>query len=56
MVGSPQRRWDLLPSRFIGREGALGQQGMPFSFKGLLASGREILPLSGIYAFSMEVS
>ena len=56
IVGRPQRRWDLLPSRFIGREGSLGQQGIPFSFKGQSASGREILPLSGIYAFSMDVS
>ncbi len=55
MVGSPQRRWDLFPSCFIGREESLEQQGMPFSLRGQSLSGREILPLSGIYAFSTEV-
>ena len=56
MVGNPQRRCDLLPSRFIGREGSFGQQGMPFSFKGQSLSGSEILPLSGIQALSKEAS
>ena len=31
MVGSPHRRCDLLPSRFIRSEESYGQQGMPFS-------------------------
>lgn len=48
MVGSPQRRWDLLPSRFIGRDGSLGQQGTPSLFSGQSDSGREILPLRGM--------
>ena len=29
MVGRPQRKWDLLPSRFMGREASWGQQGTP---------------------------
>lgn len=32
MVGSPQRKWDRLPSRFIGMEGTFGQQGIPSAF------------------------
>ena len=48
MVGSPQRRWDLLPSRFIGRDGSLGQQGTPSLFSGQSDPGREILPLRGM--------
>lgn len=55
MVGSPKRKLDLLPSRFIGREGFFEQQGMPFSFKGQSISGRETLPLSGIYAFQRKL-
>ena len=55
-LGVRSVRWDLLPSRFIGREGSLGQHGMPFPFNGQSASGRAILPFNGIYAFSIEVS
>ena len=48
VVGSPQRRWDLLPSRLIGRDESLGQQGTPSLFSGQSDSGREILPLRGM--------
>ena len=48
IVGSPQRRRDLLPSRFIGRRGSCGQQGMPLSLT-VLSTSSIFLHLQGFY-------
>ena len=50
MVGVLLFKWDLLPSRFMGRAGSCGQQGIPFSLMVQPIPSMERVTLRGIKA------